>query len=52
MKMWEVYGTFKGEKVSVRVWAPTYGRAFVEALNAYPELVADRAFRVDSQPRY
>ena len=46
MKVWHVHGTYKGQRVRVTVEAPTYGRAYVEALNAYPELIAERAIRV------
>ena len=46
MKVWNVYGTYKGERVRVTVEARTYGMAYVKALNAYPELIAERAIRV------
>lgn len=50
MKIWDVHGTYKGERVRVTVWATTYGRAFVEAMRAYPELIADRAFCIHRCP--
>lgn len=46
MKMWEVYASLNGKGVRVRVLAPTNGRAMVEALSAYPELVIDRVDRI------
>lgn len=49
MKMWEVHALLNGEGVRVSVWAPTKGRAMVEALSAYPDLVIDR---VDRLPQY
>lgn len=49
MKIWEVYASLNGKGIRVRVLAPTKGRAIVEALYAYPDLLADRVYRL---PQY